>query len=122
MFYAINVETGKESLYQYDASEKTIQRYNTLILDQYKDRSDKYYMCLLGSLLLLGITIITFTTILICKNKKNKSKMKLSKEPIIETKEELPIINDEAFSFDDLPIKKEKKPSSPKKTTKNKKN
>ena len=48
--------------------------------------------------------------------------MKLSKEPIIETKEELPIINDEAFSFNDLPIKKEKKPSSPKKTTKNKKN
>lgn len=122
LFYAINVETGKESLYQYDASEKTIQRYNTLILDQYKDRSDKYYMCLLGSLLLLGITIITFTTILICKNKKNKPKIKLSKEQFVEPKDDLPIKDEEEFSFDDLPIKKEKTPSSPKKTNKTKKN
>ena len=79
-------------------------------------------MCLLGSLLLLGITIITFTTILICKNKKNKPKMKLSKEQFVEPKDDLPIKDEEEFSFDDLPIKKEKTPSSPKKTNKTKKN
>ena len=37
----LSLETGKEELYQYDALEKTVQRYNTLILDMYKEQSDK---------------------------------------------------------------------------------
>lgn len=72
LFYAINMETGKEELYQYDAVEKTVQRYNTLILDMYKERSDKYYLYLLCSILVLGITIVTFSTIIICGNKRRK--------------------------------------------------
>ena len=164
LFYAINMETGKESLYQYDAIEKTVQRYNTELLSLYKNSSDTYYICLLGSLLLLGVTIIIFSTILICKGKKNKKKMTLVKsnptlpkednskkttpikeelhyeEPIPEEKieiepsttkdndstEEIPLkeSNEEAFSFDDLPIKetvelKNKKPNK-KKNNKNK--
>jgi len=74
LFYAKNVETGKENLYQYDAVEKTVQRYNLQILDMYKDRSDKYYMYLLGSILVIGVLIVTFSTIIICKSKKKKRK------------------------------------------------
>ena len=134
LFYAINVETGKESLYQYDATEKTIQRYNTQILDLYKERSDKYYLCVLASLLLLGLTLIISTMIVINKGKKKRPKTKVLEptekpEPIIkDIKEESPIIEfpneeekikeepltdiskeeepDNEFSFDDLPIKK----------------
>lgn len=138
LFYAINVETGKESLYQYDATEKTIQRYNTQILDLYKERSDKYYLCVLASLLLLGLTLIISTMIVINKGKKKRPKTKVLEptekpEPIIkDIKEESPIIEfpneeekikeepltdiskeeepDNEFSFDDLPIKKDIEP------------
>ena len=144
LFYAINVETGKESLYQYDATEKTIQRYNTQILDLYKERSDKYYLCLLASLLLLGLTLIISTMIVINKGKKKRPKTKVL-EPLEKTK---PIIKDikeeysvkdqpkeepltdkskedseNEFTFDDLPIKKDIEPimkesSKPKKKNK----
>lgn len=86
LFYAINLETGKEELYQYDSVEKTVQRYNTLILDMYKEQSDKYYLYLLCSILVLGVTIVTFSTIIICSNKRRKkmkkknSKKKVKKE------------------------------------------
>lgn len=89
LFYAVNMETGKEELYQYDAVEKTVQRYNTLILDMYKEQSDRYYLYLLCTILVLGVTIVTFCTIIICgkrrrkkkalKNKKNSSKNKKKK-------------------------------------------
>lgn len=72
LFYAINMETGEEELYQYDSVEKTVQRYNTLILDMYKEQSDKYYLYLLCSILVLGVTIVTFSTIIICGNKRRK--------------------------------------------------
>ena len=74
LFYAINLDTLKEELYQYDLVENTVQRYNTLILDMYKDRSDKYYLYLLGSILTLGVTILLFSIILIVKGKKNNKK------------------------------------------------
>ena len=72
LFYAINLDTGKEELYQYDSVEKTVQRYNTLVLDMYKEQSDKYYLYLLCSILVLGVTIITFSVITICNNKRRK--------------------------------------------------
>lgn len=84
LFYAINLDTGKEELYQYDSVEKTVQRYNTLILDMYKDQSDKYYLYLLVSILVLGITMVTFATTVICMSKKRKKKNKNKKKNIIE--------------------------------------
>lgn len=80
LFYAKNIETGKEYLYQYDALEKTVQRYNTEILDIYKNQSNKYYAIILCSILLLGIIIIIMSIIIIKNNKKNKKKYKLQKE------------------------------------------
>jgi len=79
LFYAINMDTGREELYQYDSVEKTVQRYNTLVLNMYRENSDRYYLYLLCSLLVLGVVIITFTTIIICSNKRRK---KLSKKKI----------------------------------------
>ena len=97
LFYAINLETGKEELYQYDSVEKTIQRYNTLILDMYKEQSDKYYLYLLCSILVLGVVIITFSIILISMNKRNKRR---KIEFVSNKKDE---VDDE-----DLPIKRSK--------------
>ena len=82
LFYAINMENGKEELYQYDSVEKTVQRYNTIILDMYKERSDKYYLYLLCSILILGITIVTFSTIIICGNRKRKKKKNSRKKNV----------------------------------------
>ena len=76
LFYAINLETGKEELYQYDSVEKTVQRYNTLILDMYKEQNEKYYLYLLCSVLVLGVVIVTFSTILICGRNKRKKQLK----------------------------------------------
>ena len=78
LFYGINLESGKEELYQYDAKEKTIQRFNMELLNLYKERSDTYYLYLLGAILLLGINIILISVLSINKkkNKKDKSKKK----------------------------------------------
>ena len=84
LFYAKNVETGKEDLYQYDALEKTVQRYNTEVLDMYKKTSDTYYMYLLASILVIGILILTLSIVLIKKGKKNKIERTKTKKEIIE--------------------------------------
>lgn len=75
LFYAKNVETGKEYLYQYDALEKTVQRYNMEVLDMYKMNSDTYYKYLIISILVIGILLITLSITLI-KNGKNNRKTK----------------------------------------------
>lgn len=77
LFYARNVETGKENLYQYDALEKTVQRYNTEIIDMYKTSTDTYYMYLLGALLLIGLLILMLAVTLIKKGKKQTPKKEI---------------------------------------------
>ena len=79
LFYAKNVETGKEYLYQYDALEKTVQRYNLEVLDMYKKNSSTYYMYLLISMLVIGILLITLSIVLIKKGKKSKANKSLKK-------------------------------------------
>ena len=76
LFYAINLDNGMEQLYQYDAVEKTVQRYNTLVLDMYKEQNSNYYLYLLCSILALGVVIILFSLIIICSKKKNKKRKK----------------------------------------------
>lgn len=84
LFYAINLDTGKEELYQYDSVEKTVQRYNTLVLDMYKEQSDKYYLYLLMCILVLGITMVTFATTIICMSKKRKRIKNKKKKVVLE--------------------------------------
>jgi hypothetical protein len=50
----------------------------------YQEQSNKYYLLLLCSILALGITIITFSTIIICGSKNRKRKMRYSFEEIEE--------------------------------------
>ena len=95
LFYAINLETGKEELYQYDSVEKTVQRYNTLILDMYKEQNEKYYLYLLVSILVLGVVIIIFSAILISMNKRNKRR-------------KIEFVSKKDDYDEDLPIKKNK--------------
>jgi len=79
LFYAINLDTKKEELYQYDALEKTVQRYNTLILDMHKDISNKYYLYLIYCIIALVGTVILFSILLALKGRK-KSELKRFEE------------------------------------------
>ena len=72
LFYAKNIETGKENLYQYDSTEKTVQRFNYELLDMYKENNNTYYMYLLISLLVIGILVLLMSLLLIKKGKKHK--------------------------------------------------
>ena len=74
LFYAKNVETGKEYLYQYDAIEKTVQRYNLELLDMYKQNSNTYYKYLILSLLVIGILLITLSILLLKTGKNSRKK------------------------------------------------
>jgi len=76
LFYAINMETGKEELYQYDSVEKTVQRYNSLMLDIYKEQANRYYLYLLYSILTLGVVVILFSIIFIFGKRKRKNNRK----------------------------------------------
>ncbi len=75
LFYAKNIETGKESLYQYDSTEKTVQRFNYELLDMYKENSNAYYMYLLISLIVNGVLIILLASLAIKKTKKKNKKV-----------------------------------------------
>lgn len=73
LFYAINVETGKEALYQYDSVEGTVQRYNVNEANIYKNEVNNYknYLFIAGGI--IGITVIALVVALIVKlSNKNK--------------------------------------------------
>jgi len=89
LFYARNLDTGKEELYQYDAIDKTIQRYNLELLNMYKERSDTYYEIILYGILLLGIIIIIFSIITIKMGQTNKKlNKKIKKISLVTDKKE----------------------------------
>ena len=81
LFYAKNVETGKENLYQYDAVEKTVQRYNTFVLDMYKENNKKYYQTILVSLLII---VVLFILLIVLSFKKTEPKKKSLKKMVDE--------------------------------------
>ena len=75
LFYAINVETGKESLYQYDAVEGTVQRYNNDVEKVYQAKADNYKNYLYIAIGVIVITIVALLIALIIKLKnKNKNR------------------------------------------------
>lgn len=85
LFYAMNVETGKKSLYLYDSKEKTVQRYTEETAKIYKDQVKTYqdYLIIIGAILAI-ITLVLFITFLITTiiNKKKKSKHKTTPKQI----------------------------------------
>ena len=88
LFYAKNVETGKVNLYQYDALEKTVQRYNIEVLDMYKKSSNTYYMYLLISILVIIVLVVCIIIKSIIKGKKKKNIKNKKKHKEIEEDEE----------------------------------
>ena len=78
LFYAKNLETGEDNLYQYDAVEKTVQRYNTELLDTYRQNNNMYYLVILGLIVFIILLIIIYSIALNSAKKKGKKK-KLNK-------------------------------------------
>ena len=79
LFYGRNIETGKTSLYQYDALEKTVQRYNIELLDMYKNNNNTYYSYLIICIIIIIVLIISIITILLTNNKQEKKEKKSTK-------------------------------------------
>ena len=71
LIYAENEITGKKGLYIYDKLENTVQRFNDDLVDIYKKKADNYFLYFLISIIVLAITIITFSIILIRKKNGN---------------------------------------------------
>lgn len=84
LFYAKNIETGKENLYQYDAVEKTVQRYNLEVLNMYKENIDTYYMYLLVCIVIIIIFAISVVINSLIKINKKSTKKKSKKELAME--------------------------------------
>ncbi len=84
LIYAKSMNDGKEYIYQYDASEKTLQKFNEDILnliDKYKKDVDNYKLGLIIGAIVIGVALVLTIIIIIVKNKKGKkkSKVKLNK-------------------------------------------
>lgn len=110
IFYAMNVENGKESLYLYDNKEKTVQRYTEETAKIYKDQAKTYldYLIVVGtviSVIILVLFITKIITTIVNRKKKTKTKYKKSeikdpREKDIDKVEDIvdTIINDKASS------------------------
>jgi len=91
LFYALNVETGEENLYQYDAIEGTVQRYSSSILNitnNYKQDANMYIIIII-ILAIISVTLFTTLIVMIIKNKKKSNgevnkKSKKEKEKVNE--------------------------------------
>ena len=70
LVYALNEITGRENLYVYDKEENTMQRYNSEMVSSSEDKADRYFLYMLISFVLLGISIISLALVLINKNKR----------------------------------------------------
>ena len=73
LFYAVNIDTGEESLYQYDPSEGTVQKYSSSminLLEIYKDEADRNFILFIAVSVLLVLMIIIKIITSIVKKKK----------------------------------------------------
>ena len=73
LFYAVNIETGEESLYQYDPSEGTVQKYSASmmnLLEIYKNEADRnFILFVVVSVVLILLIVIKIVTFIIKKKK-----------------------------------------------------
>lgn len=90
LIYGINTENGKKNLYAYDNEEDTIQIYNDEEVQLLNKQIKKYTNIIIFMFILIGILLITFTVILILKQKKYMNGiMNSKKKEIDKLKEEL---------------------------------
>lgn len=98
LFYAMNVDTGEDSLYQYDTREKTIQRYNSDEVDIYKEKVDLYYKYLLGAGGILGLVLFLSLIASISKRKKYKRRLNELKEKISMLEHDMELASSSSFT------------------------
>ena len=75
LFYAVNIETGKENLYQYDPSEGTVQKYSSSMMDLlevYKEEANRNFILFIAiSVVLVLLVVIKIITAIIKRKKDN---------------------------------------------------
>lgn len=76
LIYGVNIETGKEGLYEYDTENSSIIKYNSTIIDELNKRIDNYFLIIA----VLGVESLVLLTILLITNVKRKSKNKNKKQ------------------------------------------
>ena len=88
IFYAVNIETGEESLYQYDSSEGTVQKYSASmmnLLEMYKNEANRnFILFVVVSVVLVLLIVIKIVTSIIKKKKDNNG---ISKKRKLNVKE-----------------------------------
>lgn len=68
LIYGLNLENGSKNLYKYDAKENTLQRYETIIINE-----DLYFNALIGMFGFIIVSYIIFIVLLSNKNKQQKN-------------------------------------------------
>lgn len=76
LIYGVNIETGKEGLYEYDTENSSIIKYNSTIIDELNKRIDNYFLIIA----VLGVESLVLLTILLITNVKRKSKNRNKKQ------------------------------------------
>lgn len=76
LIYGVNIETGKEGLYEYDTENSSIIKYNSEIIDELNKRIDNYFLIIA----VLGVESLVLLTVLLITNVKRKSKKRNKKQ------------------------------------------
>ena len=116
LVYAVNMNTGDESFYQYDEKENTFQRYNDKLISSYEEEIKLFEMIIVGAIALILIMFIINLGIS-SSNRKLKKGLKTIKEDrvidklvkeeteqkdtVIEQKEEIPEVEESKNIEDD---------------------
>ena len=72
LVYAININNGEESFYQYDSKENTFQRYNNKLLSSVDDFTKKLEVGIVAAVALVLILIIIIISMASSKSKMKK--------------------------------------------------
>lgn len=88
LIYGENVETGEKSLYLYDSTDNTLQKYYEEELNTLKEQLKLNSYIIIGLIGLIVILLIIFLIALHTKKKNNKSNKKEIKKRLKQEKEE----------------------------------
>lgn len=77
LIYGMNLETGQKQIYKYDHKENTLQRFETVTIE---NKENLYFYVIIGLFTFLVISYIVFILLLIKKNKKQKEKLEKTKK------------------------------------------
>ena len=107
LVYAVNMNTGEESFYQYDEKENTFQRYNDRLISTYENQIKLFEMITVGAAALILIMFIINVGISSSNRKLKKGLKSLKEDRVIDkiVKEEIKEIKKE--SKEEIPEVKE---------------